>query len=125
MGVTLRGVKCWQWRLAVVLACTERLVKIEEVGPKCVVVDICQGCDLRGVLDMDKHCFLDSSGLAVAFLMHDVELGWDPTGVLLWCCAGGWGRGLLNVPGHGLPVICQTPQCSSWNNGHVATGIGR
>ena len=23
---------------------------------------------------MDKHCFLDSSGLAVDFLMHDVEL---------------------------------------------------
>ena len=43
-GVTSRGVKCWQWRLAVVLACTERLVKIEEVDPKCVVVDICQGC---------------------------------------------------------------------------------
>ena len=43
--MTSGGVKCWQWRLAVVLACAERLVKIEEVGPKCVVVDICQGCN--------------------------------------------------------------------------------
>ena len=43
-GVTSRGVKCWQWRLAVVLACAGRLVKTEEVGPKCVVVGICLGC---------------------------------------------------------------------------------
>ena len=48
LGKGIGGGDQWgglKWRLAVVLACTERLVKIEEVGPKCVVVDICQGCN--------------------------------------------------------------------------------
>ena len=51
-----------------------------------------------GILDMDEHGFLNSSGLIVNFFVHNVEL----VGVQrMSCgshCGGVWGRGLLSVP---------------------------
>ena len=41
---------------------------------------------LRGVLYMYEHCLLDGPGLALDFLMYDIELIGDPVGVRGWRC---------------------------------------
>ena len=50
---------------------------------------------LRGVLNTDEHCFLYSSGLAVDFLVHDIEL----IGIQWMSCCSAvkvyWGGGFL------------------------------
>ena len=43
IGGYSREVRCLDWTLAVVLACTGRLEMPAEVGPICVAVGICPG----------------------------------------------------------------------------------
>ena len=60
--------------MAVVLACTGMLVMPVVVGPICAVVDTCPGSCLGGILYADKHGFLNGPGLAIYFLVYNVEL---------------------------------------------------
>ena len=50
---------CWLQALVVMLACVGMLGKLVEVGPIYAVDGTCPSFCLEGVLNVDKHGFLD------------------------------------------------------------------
>ena len=73
-GVPVGGFMSWLWWLAVVLVCTGTLEMHVRAGPIYVAVGTCPNSSSGGILDVDEHGFLYSSGLIVNFFVHNVEL---------------------------------------------------